>query len=321
MWSCAHPNIGADTHSKLSRPARPGPATGNNVSQTQKYITLMQQGTGWQGDSLEHPLVPWVCPCVSMCVQVRTLRLIFASVAQHGHCKLHCPPGTPDYRHRPALRLWSKLFCQHNTRLILLNILRIAVFSFVFWSMEAWHGFPKPHHVTVLVSVCWVLVCLVCPAGSAGWVRLSSESPQSSAESGVEHQCRAPVTQPPAFCSDNNNNQQMWHSKRQHRPGYKVRLVIMLCSAYMSGDKTWCVVQHKTLLISPQLISRHIAHPTFLILRSLGATVARAGIFKRLRLGLNTHYSRDARVWLKIKVIVATVFSRVRWQMKMKKLM
>ena len=49
----------------------------------------------------------------------------------------------------------------------------------------------------------------------------------------------------------------------------------------------------------PQLISRHIAHPTFLILRSLAATVARAGIFKRLRLGLNTHYtlhtpSRDA---------------------------
>ena len=53
------------------------------------------------------------------------------------------------------------------------------------------------------------------------------------------------------------------------------------------------VVRHKNSSSNiPQLISRHIAHPTFLILRSLAATVARAaGIFKRLRLGLNTHYT------------------------------
>ena len=53
------------------------------------------------------------------------------------------------------------------------------------------------------------------------------------------------------------------------------------------------VVRHKNSCSNiPQLISRHIAHPTFLILRSLAATVARAaGIFKRLRLGLNTHYT------------------------------
>ena len=53
------------------------------------------------------------------------------------------------------------------------------------------------------------------------------------------------------------------------------------------------VVRHKNSSSNiPQLISRHIAHPTFLILRSMAATVARAaGIFKRLRLGLNTHYT------------------------------
>ena len=72
----------------------------------------------------------------------------------------------------------------------------------------------------------------------------------------------------------------------------------------------------------PQLISRHIAHPTFLILRSLAATVARAGIFKRLRLGLNTHYTHRAerlsytkQLLSNVKVSIGTFYvERGIWQ-------
>ena len=151
-------------------------------------------------------------------------------------------------------------------------------------------------------------VCRSLPAAWCGHSQGSVHSGEPSWESA--HSDQEPDNQLSAATTDNSSrecdNNTTTQRQGEARHGVARRLIV---------DKTVLWSLNSSCNI-PQLISRHIAHPTFLILRSLAATVARAGIFKRLRLGLNTHYTHRTERLSYTKQLLSKSINRyiLRWK-------
>ena len=210
--------------------------------------------------------------------------MIFASVAQWPAQAVQCSPARPgqtrprqqrrrDYRYQTLWpHTWSLGLCEGCLMTIFLCscLLMSGPGSPDVCGHWWWHGPGGPGR----------------PPSSAG-AGVCSGSVHTGEPSWESAPVTSNNTQLSAATTD-NSSRVMW--QQHNSTSVKVRPDTEQ-NYWVAPDQD--VVRHKNSSSNiPQLISRHIAHPTFLILRSLAATVARAaGIFKRLRLGLNTHYT------------------------------